>query len=74
MEKNNPQFITLPSRSVREFFDELSVLPLLTHCTKCETKLLHVDVTFFSSGGRVWVVPSPFCTACNRKEDTEMYT
>jgi hypothetical protein len=69
MEKSNHQSMAVTPQSVREFFDEPSVLPPLTHCTKCETKLLHVDVTFLSSGGRVWVLPSPFCTACNRKED-----
>jgi hypothetical protein len=40
MEKNNPQFITVPSQSVREFFDELSVLPLLIHSSKCEIKTI----------------------------------
>ena len=49
-------------------------ITVFTHCCKCETKLLHVDITFVSAGGRVWVLPSPFCTACNRMEHTEMYT
>jgi hypothetical protein len=44
MDNTNRQFIALPSQSVRAFLDELSMLPLLTHCIKCEARLLHVDI------------------------------
>ena len=73
MGKNGSQSIIVPSESVEELFDTLSALPRLTRCRKCGTELLHVDVTFFSYGGKVWTLPLPFCSYCVRKEHVATY-
>jgi len=68
--ESKSQPIGVPSESVKKLFDALSALPRLTHCQKCGTELLHVDATFFSCGGeKVWNLPLPFCSNCNREED-----
>jgi hypothetical protein len=46
----------------------LFALPRLTSCHNCDTSLLHVDVTFVFSGGRVSILPLPLCLKCNRVE------
>ena len=68
MANNSPRSIIVPSESVEELFDALSALPRLTNCRKCGTALLHVDATFFSPNGKVWTLPLPFCSNCNREE------
>jgi hypothetical protein len=68
MATNNSRPIIVPSESVAKLSDVLSALPRLTHCQKCGTELLHVDAMFFSDGGKVWTLPLPFCTACNREK------
>jgi hypothetical protein len=73
MAKNNLQSIIVPSESVEELFNVLSALPRLTHCQKCGTELLHLDATFSSYGGKVWTLPFPFCSNCNREEDAAPY-
>ena len=69
MAKSNPQSIVVPSMSVEKLFEALFALPRLTSCHNCGTSLLHVDVTFVFSGGRVWILPLPFCSKCNRVEE-----
>jgi transcription elongation factor Elf1 len=64
MERKESHPIPVPSESVKELFDALSVLPRLTNCRRCGTELLHLDATFFSNGRRVWTLPLPFCSNC----------
>ena len=68
MAKSKSQSIIVPSLSVEKLFNALSALPRLTSCDNCGTRLLQLDVTFVSSGGRVWILPLPFCSRCNRVE------
>lgn len=60
--------IVAPTGSPEKLFDALSGQPPLTDCRKCGTALLHMDATFFSSTGKVWTLPLPFCSNCARKE------
>ena len=53
-----------PTQSVEEFFDSLSALPPFIHCRQCGSKLLHVDITFLSEGGKAWTLPLPSCPKC----------
>ncbi len=73
MANNSSRSIIVRSESVEELFDALSALPRLTHCRKCGTALLHVDATFFSSSGKVWTLPLPFCSNCAREEQVAKY-
>jgi len=68
MANRSPRSIIVPSESVEELFNALSALPRLTHCRKCGTALSHLDATFFSPSGKVWTLPLPFCSKCNREE------
>jgi len=68
MANHSSHSIIVPSESVEELFDALSALPRLTRCRKCGTELLHVDATFFPPSGKVWTLPLPFCSKCNREE------
>ena|ERR1700674_4142025 len=49
---------------VEELFDGLSALPPLLHCRKCGSRLLQMNATYFSYGGKVWDLPIPVCTNC----------
>ncbi len=51
-------------QTVEELLDELSALPPLVHCRKCGSRLLQMNSTFFSCGGKMWKHPSPVCTEC----------
>jgi hypothetical protein len=51
-------------QSVEELFDALSALPPLVHCRRCGSRLLQMNATFFSYGGKVWNLPLPVCTTC----------
>ena len=51
-------------QSVEELFEALSALPPLVHCRKCGSRLLQMNATFFSYGGKVWNLPLPVCTNC----------
>lgn len=53
-------------------FDSLTSEPPRERCSKCGSKMMHLDATFFSSGpsGKVWTVPLPVCPHCDLKEDT----
>ncbi|MCU1304488.1 MAG: hypothetical protein JWQ87_4772 [Candidatus Sulfotelmatobacter sp.] len=53
-----------PTQSVEELFDSLSTLPPFIHCRQCGSKLLHVNVTFLSEGGKAWTLPLPSCPKC----------
>lgn len=63
---NKPSVSSLvtPIQSVQELFNSLSALPPLIHCRQCGSKLLHVDATFLSEGGKAWTQPLPFCPNC----------
>jgi hypothetical protein len=60
--------LTLRS-AVEDLFDTLSDLPSPVRCNRCGSELLHLDATFFSTGGKVWTVPLPVCPKCDLKED-----
>jgi len=59
--------------AVEHLFDSLSVMPSRATCAKCSSELLHLNATFFSSGGKIWSVPLPACPKCDLKEDTAKF-
>jgi len=58
---------------VKELFDSLTALPSAVHCSKCGSKMLQVETTFFSLGEQFWTIPLPVCTVCDLKEDTARF-
>jgi hypothetical protein len=44
-------------QTVEELCDALSALPPLVHGDKCGSRLLQMNATFFSYGGKVWSLP-----------------
>jgi len=51
--------------AAEDLFDNLTVLPPPIKCSRCDSGLLHLNATFFSSGGKVWTIPLPICPKCD---------
>ena len=66
--KPSASSLVTPIQSVEELFNSLSALPPLFHCLQCGSKLLHVDATFVSEGGKAWTLRLPFCPNCERSQ------
>jgi hypothetical protein len=64
MVNKSPSISSTVVPSVEELFDALSALPPLVHCRKCGSRLLQMNATFFSYGGKVWTLSLPVCTNC----------
>src|ERR1700720_2582999 len=59
--------------AVEHLFNRLSAKPSPPQCRKCSSKLMQVDTTFFSSGGKIWTVALPVCPRCDLKNDTARF-
>ena len=64
MVNKSPSISSTVVQSVEELFDALSALPPLVHCRKCGSRVLLMNATFFSYGGKVWNLWLPVCTNC----------
>jgi hypothetical protein len=64
MVTKSPSISSTVVQSGEELFDALSALPPLVHCRKCGSRLLQMNATFFSYGGKVWNLPLPVSTTC----------
>jgi len=59
--------------AVEHLFNRLSAKSSRDKCRKCSSKLLQLDTTFFSSGGKIWTVALPVCPMCDLKDDTARF-
>lgn len=59
--------------AVEHLFNRLSAKPDPNQCSKCSSKLMQLDTTFFTLGGKIWTVALPVCPRCDLKDDTARF-
>jgi hypothetical protein len=52
---------------VKKLMATLAALPVQERCSKCGSKLLHIETALFSAGsnGKVRTLPMPVCPKCD---------